>query len=184
MSGDPTVGSVRGPGGRGQAEHPCQDGPGTAERREHLPDSRRAGKALAAGRDRPGVTIHGGSGQTVLLQHAGRLIRHRQHTAGAIAGTHPASDPRSKASGAVEEQDQRRLHERQYSHTLQHRATDRALNQEAAKSISFKIDKAVPQTAATPLTQPDGQDGWYTKATAIKLTTTARASRCPTGTRE
>jgi len=64
---------------------------------------------MPTGCDGPGVTIRSGPGQTILTQHPGGLIRYRQHTAGTIAGTHPASGPRSKASGTVEEQDERLL---------------------------------------------------------------------------
>jgi hypothetical protein len=109
VGGNLTVDVTRNPGNGRKAEHGRQGLPPPTQRGEHACDGRRTRETMPAGGEDPGVTVHSKPAETVLLQHPGSLIRYRQHTAGTIAGTHPASGPRSKASGAVEEQDERLL---------------------------------------------------------------------------
>lgn len=53
-------------------------------------------------------------------------------------------------------------------YTVAYHSTDKAGNAEAAKAISFTIDRTAPTTTATP-TGMRGTNGWYTSAVSVTL---------------
>jgi hypothetical protein len=106
MFRNPSVRPVLQPADRWQPIHLRNPGPGSSEFGHDAVDGRGTADQCSAGIDRPELAICLRRCQAVLLHQTGRLTREGQHTAAQASRSDPARAPRSKASGAVKQDDQ------------------------------------------------------------------------------
>jgi hypothetical protein len=109
MFRNPSVRPVLQPADRWQPIHLRNPGPGSDEFGQNAIDCRGTAEQGSAGIDRPELAICLRACQAVLLHQTGRLTGKGQHTLAQASRSDPARAPRSNASSAVKQDDQRCL---------------------------------------------------------------------------
>ena len=108
MLGDPAIGQLFGQAKRCELIRPGNVRPRCAELEEDAIDGRGACKYSVGTVDSQKLVLGLRSRKRVRLYKPWSLTGDGEHTAAMVARSHPARAPRSKASSAVEEQDQGR----------------------------------------------------------------------------